>query len=138
MDSAPFSVDAFDGRGGGWSRHRRPGPLAGRTTSPGVLPGVDVDRPGEDACAVVAEYRQRMNELALAWPRRVASLRSIDVGLAAVIAGLCLMDVWAPLSFVTREHHRPLLSLVFVAMSFALVWRRRAPLAVLAFVFTAG
>lgn len=79
-----------------------------------------------------------MNELALAWPRRMASLPSFDVALAALIAGLSLMDVWAPLSFVTREHHRPLLSVVFVAMSLALVWRRRAPLAVLAFVFTVG
>jgi hypothetical protein len=51
---------------------------------------------------------------------------------------LALMDVWVPLSFVPREHHRELLSLVFVAMSLALVWRRRAPLVVLAFVFTSG
>jgi signal transduction histidine kinase len=79
-----------------------------------------------------------MNELALPWPRRVASLPSFDVALAALIAGLSLLDVWAPLSFVTREHHRPLLSVVFVAMSLALVWRRRLPLAVLAFVFTSG
>ncbi|HZT15759.1 MAG TPA: histidine kinase [Gaiellaceae bacterium] len=79
-----------------------------------------------------------MNELALAWPRRVTSLRSFDVALAALIAGLSLLDVWAPLSFVTREHHRPLLSVVFVAMSLALVWRRQVPLAVLAFVFTIG
>jgi len=60
------------------------------------------------------------------------------VGLASLVAALSLMDIWAPLSFVTEEHHRPLLSIVFVAMSVALVWRRRAPLAVLAFVFTAG
>ncbi len=79
-----------------------------------------------------------MNEFAVPWPRRVASLPSSDLALAVVIAGLSLMDVWAPLSFVTREHHRPLLSLVFVAMSLALVWRRRAPLVVLAFVFTSG
>jgi signal transduction histidine kinase len=79
-----------------------------------------------------------MNELALPWPRRVAPLPSFDVALAALIAALSLMDVWAPLSFVTTEHHRPLLSVVFVAMSLALVWRRRVPLAVLAFVFTSG
>ena len=79
-----------------------------------------------------------MNELALAWPRRVPSLPSFDVALAALVAGLSLMDVWAPLSFVTREHHRPLLSIVFVAMSLALLWRRRLPLVVLAFVFTSG
>lgn len=79
-----------------------------------------------------------MNELVLPLPRRVASLPSFDVALAALVAGLSLMDVWAPLSFVTREHHRPLLSAVFVAMSLALVWRRRVPLVVLAFVFTSG
>jgi signal transduction histidine kinase len=79
-----------------------------------------------------------MHELALPWPRRAASPPSFDVALAAAVAALSLMDMWAPLSFVTREHHRPLLSVVFVAMSLALVWRRRLPLVVLAFVFTAG
>jgi signal transduction histidine kinase len=79
-----------------------------------------------------------MNELVLAWPRRAASPPSFDVALAALVAALSLMDVWAPLSFVTKEQHRPLVSVVFVATSVALVWRRRAPLAVLAFVFTAG
>jgi len=79
-----------------------------------------------------------MNELALSWPRRVASPPSVDVALAALVAGLSLMDVWAPLSFVTREHHRPLFSIVFVGMSLALIWRRRVPLVVLAFVFTSG
>jgi signal transduction histidine kinase len=97
----------------------------------------DADRPGDDASAAVTEYRHHVNEFVLPWPRR-ASLPSFDVGLAAVIAGLSLMDVWAPLSFVSREHHRPLLSAVFVATSLALVWRRRAPLVVLAFVFTSG
>lgn len=79
-----------------------------------------------------------MNELAIPSPRRVGPPLSFDVVLAAAVAALSLMDVWAPLSFVARDHHRPLLSTVFVAMSLALVWRRRAPLAVLAFVFTVG
>jgi signal transduction histidine kinase len=79
-----------------------------------------------------------MNELVLPWPRRVASLPSFDAALPALIAGLSLIDVWVPLSFVTPERHRPVLSVVFVAMSLALVWRRRAPLVVLAFVFTSG
>ncbi len=97
-----------------------------------------MDRPGEDAPAAGTQYRHRMNELVLPLPRRAASLPSFDVALAALVAGLSLMDVWAPLSFVTREHHRPLLSVVFVGMSLALVWRRRVPLVVLAFVFTSG
>ncbi|HZR94086.1 MAG TPA: sensor histidine kinase [Gaiellaceae bacterium] len=104
----------------------------------GLLPKEDADRPEEDAPPASTQYRHRMNELVLPLPRRVASLPSFDVALAALVAGLSLMDVWAPLSFVTRERHRPLLSVVFVAMSLALVWRRRVPLVVLAFVFTSG
>jgi signal transduction histidine kinase len=103
-----------------------------------VLPWEDADRPGEDAHAAAAQYGHRVNELALPWPRRVLLWHSFDIALAAVVAALSMIDVWAPLSFVTREHHRPLLSVVFVAMSVALVWRRRVPLVVLAFVFTAG
>jgi signal transduction histidine kinase len=91
-----------------------------------------------DAPGVSKRYRQPVNALALRVPRRVASLPSLDVALAALLVGLSLMDVWTPPSFVTPEHHRPLLSVVFVAMSVALIWRRRAPLAVLAFVFTSG
>jgi signal transduction histidine kinase len=59
-----------------------------------------------------------------------------DVVLAASVAVVCQLDVWAPLSFVTREAHRLALSLVFLASSVALLWRRRAPVAVLAFVYT--
>jgi signal transduction histidine kinase len=69
-------------------------------------------------------------------PLRQMSLPSVDILLAAILAALALMDVWAPPSFVTPMHHRALLSLVFVASSVALFWRRRAPLVVLAFVFT--
>jgi signal transduction histidine kinase len=107
-------------------------------STPHVLPGEDADRLGEDASAAGTQYRHAVNELVVPRPRRVTSLASFDVALVALIAGLSLMDVWAPLSFVTPEHHRLLLSLVFVAMSLVLVWRRRAPLVVLAFVFTSG
>jgi signal transduction histidine kinase len=63
------------------------------------------------------------------WPRS-------DVALAAFVATACELDVWAPLPFVTREPHRGALSLVFLASSLALLWRRQAPLVVLAFVYT--
>jgi signal transduction histidine kinase len=63
------------------------------------------------------------------WPRS-------DLALAAVVAVACELDVWAPLPFVTREPHRGPLALVFLASSLALLWRGRAPLAVLAFVYT--
>ena len=66
------------------------------------------------------------------------SLPSRDVLLAVCVGVLSELDVWAPLSFVGRQAHRPALSIVFIAGSLALVWRRRAPLAVLAFVYTSG
>lgn len=56
--------------------------------------------------------------------------------LAGLVALLSELDVWAPLGFVGHETHRPVLSVVFLAGSLALIWRRRAPLAVLAFVYT--
>jgi signal transduction histidine kinase len=59
-----------------------------------------------------------------------------DIALAGAVAALSLLDVWFPLPFVTPEQHRALLSIVFVAGAAALLWRRRAPLAVLAFVVT--
>jgi signal transduction histidine kinase len=71
-------------------------------------------------------------------PLRVLSKPSGDVLLAALVAALSELDVWAPPSFVGRQTHRPALSIVFLACSLALVWRRRAPLAVLAFVYTSG
>src|SRR5579884_965052 len=102
MGSAPSCRGRFDGRSGGSSCRRRVGRFAGGTSRGRVLPGEDGGRPWEDAGGAVTQYRQRMNELALAWPRRVASPPSVDVALAALVAGLSLMDVWAPLSFVTR------------------------------------
>ena len=53
----------------------------------------------------------------------------------AIVAALAMLDVWAPPSFVTPQHHRVLLSVVFLADAFALAWRRYAPVAVLVFVF---
>jgi signal transduction histidine kinase len=79
-----------------------------------------------------------VDALASVLPRRVWSRPSSDVLVALVVALLSELDVWAPLSFVGRQPHRPALSIVFLACSIALVWRRRAPLAVLAFVYTSG
>jgi signal transduction histidine kinase len=79
-----------------------------------------------------------VDALASVLPRRVLRLPSSDVLLAVLVAVLSELDVWAPLSFVGRQPHRPALSIVFLAGSLALLWRRRAPLAVLAFVYTSG
>lgn len=69
-------------------------------------------------------------------PERRAGWSRSDVLVPAFVAAACQFDVWSPLPFVSPESHRLGLSLVFLASSLALVWRRRAPLAVLAFVYT--
>jgi signal transduction histidine kinase len=79
-----------------------------------------------------------VDALAFVRPRRVVTRPNSDVLLAVFVLVLSELDVWAPLSFVGRQAHRPALSLVFLAGSLALIWRRRAPLAVLAFVYTSG
>jgi signal transduction histidine kinase len=79
-----------------------------------------------------------MDALAFPLPRCLTAPPPPDIALAALVAALSLLDVWAPLSFVAPVHHRVLLTVVFLAMSLALAWRRRYPLAVLAFVFTSG
>jgi signal transduction histidine kinase len=76
---------------------------------------------------------------ALVFPQPGPALRRLYGGGLLVVAFVALvsqLDVWAPLSFVGRQPHRPALSLVFFAGSLALVWRRQAPLAVLAFIVT--
>jgi signal transduction histidine kinase len=54
------------------------------------------------------------------------------------VAAACQLDVWNTPAFIPREGDRLALALVFLASSVALLWRRRAPLGVLAFVYTAS
>jgi signal transduction histidine kinase len=103
-----------------------------------VLRRDDADRLGEDAPRRSGVYRAAVDAHAFMLPRRVLSKPSGDVLLAAVVVTLSELDVWAPPSFVGRQTHRPALAIVFLACSLALVWRRRAPLAVLAFVYTSS
>jgi hypothetical protein len=77
-----------------------------------------------------------VTDIAVAWPRQLRALPVVDVLVACIVALLSQLDVWAPLSFVGLQQHRPVLAIVFLAVSAALAWRRRAPLAVLAFVVT--
>jgi signal transduction histidine kinase len=90
---------------------------------------------GDDAPKRTSVYLPLVAELVMAWPRRLRAVSAAELVVAAVVLTLSLVDVWAPLSFVTPERHRPLLTIVFVLASAALLWRRQAPLAVLAFVF---
>ena len=105
---------------------------------PDVLRWDDTDRLGEDAPPQARGYRLAVDALASVLPRRVWIRPTSDVVLAMLVLVLSELDVWAPLSFVGRQPHRPALSIVFLAGSLALLWRRRAPLAVLAFVYTSG
>ena len=58
--------------------------------------------------------------------------------LPVLVAGWVQFDVWAPLpfSFVHVVGPRAIVALLYAVTSLALVWRKRAPLAVLAFVMT--
>jgi len=79
-----------------------------------------------------------VNALAVARPSRRLPWTARDALLAGFVALLCQLDLWFPLPFVTRESHRVVLGIVFLATSLALVFRRRAPLLVLAFVYAVG
>jgi signal transduction histidine kinase len=77
-----------------------------------------------------------VDALAFMQPSRALRWLNGDVLLVAAVAVVSQLDVWAPLSFVGHVGHRPVLSIVFLAGSLALLWRRQAPVAVLAFVCT--
>jgi signal transduction histidine kinase len=79
-----------------------------------------------------------VNALAVARPSRRLPWTARDALLAGFVALLCQLDLWFPLPFVTRESHRVVLGVVFLASSLALTLRRRAPVAVLAFVYGVG
>jgi signal transduction histidine kinase len=69
-------------------------------------------------------------------PRRILAWPSSDVLVVGFVTVICQLDVWEPLPFVDHQAHRGTLSAVFLASSLALLWRRRAPVAVLAFIYT--
>ena len=70
-------------------------------------------------------------------PRRLAWMRR-EMVLPVLLAGWVQLDVWAPLpfSFVHMVGPRGVVALLYAVTSLALIWRKRAPLAVLTFVMT--
>ncbi len=62
-----------------------------------------------------------------------------EIGWPVLLAAYTQVDVWPPSRLVLGHvvGPRPVLSLLYVVTSLALVWRRRAPLTVLAFIVTA-
>lgn len=71
-------------------------------------------------------------DVAMERPQRA---RWIDVALAVLVIVVGQQEVWAPASgFATRIGPRPLLALTYTVVGVALVWRRRAPLVVMAVV----
>jgi len=101
-----------------------------------VLRWDDADRLGVDAPPPLGVYGPAVDALAFPQPRRALRRLYGDGLLVVFVALVSQLDIWAPLSFVGKQGHRPALSVVFLAGSLALVWRRRAPLAVLAFILT--
>jgi signal transduction histidine kinase len=69
----------------------------------------------------------------LRWPRR-------EIALLVLFAAWMQVDVWGarPFAFGHMVGPRPVVALLYAVTSFALFWRRHAPLAVLSFIVTAG
>jgi signal transduction histidine kinase len=102
----------------------------------GVLRWDDSNRPKDDARYRATGYGFDV-EASGVWARSGDGMRwrAGDVALAAGVALVCQLDVWAPLPFVSSQSHRLVLSLVFLSCSIALLWRRQRPLTVLVFIF---
>lgn len=78
----------------------------------------------------------RMNAQALARPTWRHEQPNWTGLLPLAVAAVTQVEVWAPYGVGHLVGPRPVVALVYAATSAALLWRRRAPLAVLAFVLT--
>ncbi|HEV2592966.1 MAG TPA: sensor histidine kinase [Gaiellaceae bacterium] len=79
-----------------------------------------------------------MNTAAVSLPQRLRLLPRRALLLPVVLAGLVQVDIWGGrLALGHMVGPRPVISLLYAVTSLALIWCRRAPLAVLAFIVTA-
>ena len=71
-------------------------------------------------------------------PQRIRLIPRRALLLPVVLAGLVQVDIWGgPLALGHMVGPRPVISLLYAVTSLSLIWCRRAPLAVLAFIVTA-
>lgn len=69
--------------------------------------------------------------------RAMAEISRGDLAFAGLVAAIAEQEMWVPVGVgagFAKPGPRPLLALTFLVVSLALIWRRRAPLAVLAVV----
>ena len=79
-----------------------------------------------------------MNAVAVSLPQRLRLLPRRALVLPIVLAGLVQVDIWGGrLALGHMVGPRPVVSVLFAVTSLSLIWCRRAPLAVLAFIVTA-
>ena len=96
------------------------------------------DRLQDDALEAGERYRPHMNTAAVSLPQRLRLLPRRALLLPVVLAGLVQIDIWGgPLALGHMVGPRPVISLLYAVTSLSLIWCRRAPLAVLAFIVTA-
>jgi signal transduction histidine kinase len=96
------------------------------------------DRPRDDARAEGSRYGPAVSTAVISLPQRLRLLPRRAVVLPVVLAGLVQVDIWGgPLALGHMVGPRPVISLLFAVTSLSLIWCRRAPLAVLAFIVTA-
>jgi signal transduction histidine kinase len=101
-------------------------------------PWDESDRLSDDAHGLERRYVKDVTADAISPPLRRLSWMRREMVLPVLLAGWVQFDVWAPLpfSFVHMVGPRAIVALLYAVTSLALVWRKRAPLAVLAFVMT--
>jgi signal transduction histidine kinase len=109
----------------------------GRSSKVDLLPETSRDRLGDDARRSGSRYGPQMNTVAVSLPQRLRLPRRALL-LPIVLAGLVQVDIWGGrFALGHMVGPRPLFSLVFAVTALSLIWCRRAPLAVLAFIVTA-
>jgi signal transduction histidine kinase len=116
-------------------------PIHRVTTAGEGRPWNDANHLEDDVRAVVTDYRRWVAAAVPArpWERHRLDLSRSELVWPLLLAAYTQVDVW-PRGRLNLGHvvgPRPVLALLYTATSLALVWRRRAPLAVLAAIVTA-
>ncbi|HZQ81390.1 MAG TPA: sensor histidine kinase [Gaiellaceae bacterium] len=79
-----------------------------------------------------------MNTAAVSLPQRLRHRPQLGLVLPVILAGLVQVDIWGGrLALGHMVGPRPVIGVLYAATSLSLIWCRRAPLAVLAFIVTA-
>lgn len=104
----------------------------------GSRPEDERDRRWNDAADAGSRYGPPMNVAALSLPQRLRLPPRRMWVLPVILAAFVQVDIWGGrLALGHMVGPRPVVALLYAVTSLSLIWCRRAPLAVLAFIVTA-